>query len=84
MRLLAGGASSDVPASIEITAASSVGSVRAVFRPTSHVRLVQPSELAPDRAVVLSEIGGTAEVDGSVDGRPFDATGTGVFELLHD
>ena len=83
MRLLAGGESSDVPASIEITAASSAGSLRAVFRPGSYARLVQPSELVLDRAVVLSEVGGTAQIDGSVNGRAFDATGTGVYEMLH-
>ena len=83
MRLLAGGEAADVPASIEITASSSAGSIRAVFRSESHARLVQPSELAHDRAVVLSEVGGTAQIGGSVDGRPFDAAGAGVFELLH-
>jgi hypothetical protein len=82
-RLVIGGESSDVPASIEITASSSAGSVQAVFRPESHARLAQPSELVLDRAVVLSEISGAARISGSVQGRPFDGAGAGVFELLH-
>ncbi|MGH4009208.1 MAG: hypothetical protein ACRDTH_13815 [Pseudonocardiaceae bacterium] len=83
MRLVLGGESSDVPGSIEITASSSAGSVQAMFRPESYVRLAQPSELALDRAVVLSEISGAAQISGSVHGCPIEATGAGVFELLH-
>jgi hypothetical protein len=83
MRLVLGGESSDVPASIEITASSTAGSLRAVFEPEAHARLAQPSELALDRVVVLSEISGTALISGSIHDHRVDATGAGLVEVLH-
>jgi hypothetical protein len=82
MQLVLGGAASDVPATVELGATSSAGTVTAVFSPQSHARLALPSELAPDRSVVLSEISGTARITGSVGGREIDAAGSGVVEVL--
>jgi hypothetical protein len=83
MRLVLGSEASDVPAALTITASSAVGTLEVVFRPDSHARLAQPSELHPARSVVLSEISGTARVRGSIGDRGFDAPGTGVVEVLH-
>jgi hypothetical protein len=83
MRLVLGGEASDVPATLTITAASADGALEVVFGAQSHARVAQPSELRPDRAVVLSEISGTARVRGSVAGRDLDAPATGVVEVLH-
>jgi hypothetical protein len=83
MRLVLGGEASDVPASIEITAAQSGDTVHAEFSPQSYARLAQPSEVHLDRSVVLSETSGTARVSGSINGEDIDFVGAGVFELLH-
>jgi hypothetical protein len=83
MRLVLGGEASDVPASIEITAARSGDAVHVEFCPQSYARLAQPSEVRLDRSVVLSETSGTARVSGSINGEDIDFVGAGVFELLH-
>jgi hypothetical protein len=83
MRLVLGGEASDVPERIEIAAARAGDELRAEFRPHSHARLAQPSEVSLDRSVVLCETSGTARVSGSINGEDIDFAGAGVFELLH-
>jgi hypothetical protein len=83
MRLVLGGEATDVPAVVEITAAAAGDTLRAVFRPQSHARLAQPSELCLDRSVVLSEISGAARITGSIGGREVDTVAAGVIEQLH-
>lgn len=82
MRLVLGGAATDVPETVAISASRAGDSVHAVFRPESYARLAQPSEVRPDRSVVLCEIGGTARITGSIGGERFDVDGAGVFEAL--
>jgi len=83
MRLVLGGAASDVPASVDIRAERAGGVVHAVVHPETHARLAQPSEVSLDRSVVLAETSGAARVTGAVDGTPLDFRGVGVVELLH-
>lgn len=83
MRLVLGGIASDVPASLEITAARSGDSVRAEFRPESFARLAHPSEVRLDRSVVLCETAGPVRALGVIGGEDFAVEGVGVFELCH-
>jgi hypothetical protein len=83
MRMLLDGEVPDVPELIEITATRAGDAVHAEFRPRSYARLAQPSEVCLDRSVVLCETGGTARVNGAINGEDIDFNGTGVFEFLH-
>ncbi|WP_280835422.1 hypothetical protein [Mycolicibacterium frederiksbergense] len=83
MRLLLDGSGPQVAERVEISATRAGDTVHAEFRPHSHARLGQPSELCLDRATVLCETTGSARVSGSIDGESIDFTGAGVFEFLH-
>lgn len=83
MRLVLDGRGPGVAERIDVEAHRAGDTVRAEFRPTSYVRLAQPSEVRLDAATVLCETSGTAHVTGRVGGRDIDFVGTGVFEFLH-
>jgi len=83
MRLLLDGDASGVPECVEITAHRAGDEVYAEFRPQSHARLAQPSEVSLDRSTVLCESNGTATVCGSVNGESINFVGAGVFEFLN-
>jgi hypothetical protein len=81
-RLLLGGATSRVPASLTVDTARARDQLRLGYRPTAMAHLVHPSEVRPDQTVVLAETIGPAHLTGSVDGERIDVTGPGVFEWL--
>jgi hypothetical protein len=83
MRLVLDGAAADIPASIDIAAARSTDTVRAVIRPESFAWLGQPSEVRLDRSVVLAEISGTARITASIQGEVIGFAGAAIVELLH-
>jgi hypothetical protein len=83
MRLVLGGRTAPVPATIEIMARRGADTLHAEIHLESSARLAHPSEIDLTGSVVLSETSGTALVTGSVAGREMDFAGSSVFEVLH-
>jgi hypothetical protein len=84
MALLCPRASADLPARLEVRAASGTDAVELVFEPEDLAQIVMPHEHDVVGATALNEVGGRARVRGRVGGETLELEGPGLFEFIRD
>lgn len=82
LRLLAPTSIDDIPRDMTWHARRGISSVTATLHPRSVARIVMPSDVRVDDVVVLAEAFADGNVDATIDGRPRQATGYGLVELV--
>lgn len=84
MALLAPGLACDVPARMELSAASGGDTFHLSFAARELAQVITPGECEPCTVSVLNELSGRVLAHGRVGGEPIELEATGVYELIRD